>query len=57
MSNRINVKQILRTPEQRKKLMIQVIMALQESAGITTTWTQAEEAYEKIQQEKVLAKA
>lgn len=50
-NKRINVKSILDDPKQRRKLMIQLIIATQAREGIETTWEQAEAAYDKVQAE------
>ena len=44
---RINIREILRNPEQRRLLMVNCIIALQAREGITTTVAQAEAAYDK----------
>jgi len=48
---RVNIKQILSNPEQRKDLMVGVIQFLQIIEGIDTTKEQAENAYDKVQEE------
>jgi hypothetical protein len=48
---RVNIKQILSNPEQRKELMVGVIQFLQNIEGIDTTKEQAENAYDKVQEE------
>ena len=48
---RVNIKQILSNPEQRKELMVGVIQFLQNIEGIDTTKEQAENAYDKVQRE------
>jgi len=48
---RANIKSILDDPEQRRHLMIQTIIATQAREGIETTWEQAADAYDKIQEE------
>lgn len=49
---RVNIKQILQDPEQKKELMVGVIQFLQNIEGIDTTKEQAENAYDKVQEEK-----
>ena len=48
---RVNIKQILSNPEQKRELMVGVIQFLQNIEGIDTTKEQAENAYDKIQDE------
>jgi len=48
---RIDIKAILSDPVKRRRLMIQALIATQEREGITTTWEQAEAAYDKVQKE------
>ena len=48
---RVNIKQILSNPEQKRELMVAVIQFLQNIEGIDTTKEQAENAYDKVQQE------
>jgi flagellar biosynthesis/type III secretory pathway chaperone len=48
---RVNIKQILSNPEQKKELMVGVIQFLQNIEGIDTTKEQAENAYDKVQEE------
>ena len=48
---RVDLKAILRDPEQRKELMVTSLMAAQAREGIETTREQAEEAYDKVQAE------
>lgn len=50
-NRRVNIKGILDDPEQRRRLMIQTLIATQEREGIEITWEQAEAAYDKIQEE------
>jgi hypothetical protein len=52
MKKRVNIKEILQNPEQRKELMVGVIQFLQNIEGIDTTKEQAESAYDKIREEK-----
>jgi hypothetical protein len=44
--------ELLDNSEQRKELMIRVIIATQAREGITTTREQAEAAYDKMQKER-----
>ena len=53
MTKRVNIKQILSNPEQRRELMVGAIQFLQNIEGIDTTKEQAETAYDKIQEEKL----
>ena len=48
---RVNIKEILSNPEQCKELMVGVIQFLQNIEGIDTSKKQAENAYDKIQDE------
>jgi hypothetical protein len=48
---RVNIKQILSNPEQKRELMVGVIQFLQNIEGIDTIKEQAENAYDKVQQE------
>lgn len=50
---RFDIKKILADPELRRKLMVSCIIATQAREGITTTQEQAEEAYQKVLNEKV----
>lgn len=52
---RVNIKQILADPKQRRCLFVRVIQATQAREGITTTYEQALAAYQKIQLEKELS--
>lgn len=45
---RLNIKQILQNPQQRKELFVGVIQFLQNIEGIDTTREQAETAYDKV---------
>jgi hypothetical protein len=45
---RIDIKAILRNPKQRRKLMIQTLIAMQAREGITTTPEQAAAAVDKF---------
>ena len=45
---RVNIKQILSNPKQKKELMVGVIQFLQNIEGIDTTREQAENAYDKV---------
>jgi len=47
---RVNIKQILSNPKQKKELMVGVIQFLQNIEGIDTTKEQAELAYDKVQE-------
>jgi hypothetical protein len=47
---RVNIKQILSNPEQKKELMVGAIQFLQNIEGIDTTKEQAENAYAKIEE-------
>jgi hypothetical protein len=49
MTERVNIKQILSSPKQKKQLMVGVIQFLQNIEGIDTTKEQAENVYDKIQ--------
>lgn len=49
---KIDLKSILRNPFKRRKLLVRVIIATQAREGITTSLTQAEAAYDKVQGEK-----
>ena len=51
MTKRVDIKQILQNPEQRRELMVGAIQFLQNIEGIDTTKEQAENAYDKIQDE------
>jgi hypothetical protein len=53
MRKRINIKNILNNPFQRKELFVNTIIATQAREGIITTVEQAEKAYDKIQQNLV----
>ena len=48
---RVNIKEILSNPEQKKELMVGEIQFLQNIEGIDTTREQAENAYDKVQEE------
>jgi hypothetical protein len=48
---RVNIKQILSNPKQKKELMVGAIQFLQNIEGIDTTKEQAENAYDKVQEE------
>lgn len=52
MVKRLDVNAILQDLAKRKRLMIATLIATQAREGITTTWEQAERAYEKIQEER-----
>jgi hypothetical protein len=48
---RVDLIKILDDPKQRKELMVRCLIATQSREGIEVSWEQAEEAYERIQQE------
>lgn len=48
---RVNIKQILSNPEQKRELFVGVIQFLQNIESIDTTKEQAENAYDKVQGE------
>lgn len=48
---RVNIKQILSNPEQKRELFVGVIQFLQNIGGIDTTKEQAENAYDKVQED------
>ena len=48
MSARIDIRAILRDPVQRRRLLVNTIIATQAREGITTTREQAEAAYDKV---------
>ena len=48
---RVNIKKILQDPTKKKELMVGVIQFLQNIEGIDTTKEQAENAYDKVQEE------
>jgi len=48
---RVQIKDILQDPEQRRELMIQTLIATQAREGVITTREQAERAYDKILRE------
>lgn len=49
---RVDIKKILADPVRRRELMVPCIMALQAREGIDTTREQAEQAYDKVLQER-----
>lgn len=49
----MNIKQILSNPEQKRELMVGAIQFLQNIEGINTTREKAENAYDKVQSEKL----
>lgn len=49
---RVPIKDILADPRKRREIMIRTIIATQAREGIHTTYEQAEEAYDKIKDEK-----
>lgn len=50
--HRVDIKGILSDPCLRRKLMVEVIIATQAREGIETTREQAENAYDRVQEEK-----
>ena len=44
---RVPIKEIMKDPVKRKKIMIRTIIAIQAREGITTSYEQAEAAYNK----------
>ena len=53
---RYDIRKILADPQLRRELFIKVIVSAQAMEGITTTYEQAANAYDKIQAEKERAK-
>ena len=53
---RFDIQKILKDPVLRRKLMIPTIIATQAREGITTTYEQATDAYDKVQKEKDMKK-
>lgn len=51
MGKRMDIKQILSNPEQKKELMLGTIQFLQHIEGVNTTREQAEYAYDKVQKD------
>jgi hypothetical protein len=51
MRKRLDIKAILRDPVQRKRLMVELLIATQAREGIVTTMEQAEAAYESVRRE------
>jgi len=51
MRTRLDIKAILRDPVQRKRLMVELLIATQVREGIITTREQAEAAYERVRRE------
>jgi hypothetical protein len=49
--HRVNVRQILKDPALRRKLMVSCIIAIQAREGIVTTVKQAEAAYDRIKKD------
>jgi len=49
---RVNIRAILADPENRRKIVVEALIATQAREGITTTREQAEAAYDKVQAEK-----
>lgn len=45
---RFNIREILNNPQQRRRLMVNCIIAIQAREGITTTVAQAEAAYDTV---------
>lgn len=54
---RVDIKALLRDPDQRRQLMVSTIIATQAREGIVTTQAQAEKAYERAQKERVARSA
>ncbi|MGO9120687.1 MAG: hypothetical protein ACLQPD_24120 [Desulfomonilaceae bacterium] len=52
MRKRFDIKKILSDPKLRRDLIIPTIIATQAREGVTTTYEQAADAYDKIQEEK-----
>jgi len=52
MNKKINIKKILRDPQKRRELTVNTIQFLQNLEGIDTTKEQAQNAYDKIQEER-----
>lgn len=52
MSRRVDIRAILRNATQRRRMMVEAIIALQSREGIETTREQAEAAYDAVQAEK-----
>jgi hypothetical protein len=50
-NKRVNLRKILDNPVNRRKLMVDCIIAVQAREGIVTTREQAETAYDKVQKE------
>jgi hypothetical protein len=50
---RVDVKEILRDPDLRRRLVVSVIQATQAREGINTSREQAERAYDAVQDEKL----
>lgn len=50
-SRRVDVRSILLDPVKRRELMVRSLMAIQHREGIMTTREQAEQAYDRVQQE------
>lgn len=48
---RIDIREILRDPERRREMMVDVIIATQAREGIETTREQAARAYDAVQRE------
>lgn len=49
---RLDIREILRNPVTRRRIMAQVIVATQAREGIDTTLEQAYAAYDRIQEER-----
>ena len=49
---RLDIKGLLADPGRRRRLMVAVIIATQAREGIVTTRAQAEQAYDRVRQER-----
>ena len=49
---RVNIKEILANPEQRRRLLVRSVIAIQAREGIVTTVEQAERAVRTVQKEE-----
>ena len=49
MARRVDIRAILDHPGNRRKLLVNALIALQRREGIEITHRQAEEAYDKVQ--------
>jgi len=52
-SKRVDLKAILDCPRCKRNLMVTTIIAIQAREGVTTTREQAEQAYDRIQLERL----